>query len=495
MSLSACLIVRDEQQFLPRCLASIQGHVDEICILDTGSVDGTLDIARRFGARIGQQPWTDDFARARNASLDLASGDWILQIDADEELVPPPAGLLDGLLGSGTAVCHLVQLDLLGSGGRSERVLQPRLFRRDPRLRYRRALHETILDGLAEADLPPPQPSPLLLIHHGYTDEIVASRSKHERNTRILRACRDRGEADAYDLFKLAAALEASCDPRLDEEILACWTACIASGSSATPHLRSQWPWWPRAVAGAAQEFWLRGRLAEAIRCANLVDPLHPEPSLKRCRARLESAAGRPDQALRWLADLPEEHRLAALALADSGRGDDAVRRLLPHPRLCPLLALLRLRGGTPQEALATLEKGFATLGDDANDLADAAEVLAGLGDPSTALTLLGRPCRGDRPALVRHRELRERLCGNRAARPPRDTVEAGEELLQAVLEGKPPTPPDPGFSRAALLGRLADLLESRLLLGQEDAVRSFASRAPLWESSLPGIGSLVSGA
>jgi tetratricopeptide (TPR) repeat protein len=494
MSLSACLIVRDEERFLPRCLASLQGHVDEICILDTGSVDATLEIARSFGARIGHMPWNDDFSRARNASLDLASGDWILQIDADEELVSPKPGLLASLQAS-SAVCHLVQLDLLGSGGRSERVQQPRLFRRDPRLRFRRPLHETILDGLAEANLPSPQPCSLLLIHHGYTDEIVASRSKHERNTRILRACRERGEADAYDLFKLAAALEATCDPRLDDEILSCWIDCAASGSSKSRRLRSEWPWWPRAVAGAAQELWLRGRLGEALRVSALVEEYHPEPALKRCRARLELAVGLPDRALRWLSDLPQEHRLTALALFENGRVEEALQRLRPHSELAPLQALLRFRQGAVQESLAVLETGFATLDDDANALADAAEVLAGLGDTPTALALLQRPCRGDRPALVRHRDLRQHLSGAPPNRPPRDTVEAAQGLLRSILEGKAPAPLDEGFSRQVLRGRLADLLEAQLLRGQEFAIRTFAQRAPAWEPVLPGIGSLVSGA
>ncbi len=494
MSLSACLIVRDEERFLPRCLASLQGHVDEICILDTGSVDATLEIARSFGARIGQMAWNDDFSRARNASLDLATGDWILQIDADEELVSPTPGMLAQLQGS-SAVCHLVQLDLLGSAGRSERVQQPRLFRRDPRLRFRRPLHETILDGLAEANLPAPQPCSLLLIHHGYTDEIVASRSKHERNTRILRACRQRGEADAYDLFKLAAALEATCDPSLDEEILSCWIDCVGSGSAQTPRLRSEWPWWPRAVALAAQELGLRGRLGEALRCAALVEEYHPEPSLKRCRARLELAVGLPDRALRWLAELPQEHRLAALALFETGRVEEAVQRLRPHPELAPLQALLRFRQGAIQDSLAVLETGFATLGDDANALADTAEVLAGLGDRATALSLLQRPCRGDRPALMRHKDLRQLLSGIPADRPPRDTAEAAQDLWRRILEGAPPAPLDEGFSRQALRGRLADLLEAKLLQGEEGLLRGFAHHAPAWEAVLPGIGTLVSGA
>lgn len=94
-SISACLIVRDEARLLPRCLRSIAGAYDELCIVDTGSSDRTLEIARKAGARTrqisecnGSDGKIEDFAAARNATLALATGDWILQIDADEVLQP-----------------------------------------------------------------------------------------------------------------------------------------------------------------------------------------------------------------------------------------------------------------------------------------------------------------------------------------------------------------------------------------------------------------------
>src|SRR5512140_3106181 len=89
-TISACLIVRDEARLLPRCLRSIAGAYDELCIVDTGSSDNTLEIARKAGARTLQftacndaEGKIEDFAAPRNAALQLATGDWILQIDAD----------------------------------------------------------------------------------------------------------------------------------------------------------------------------------------------------------------------------------------------------------------------------------------------------------------------------------------------------------------------------------------------------------------------------
>ena len=83
-SLSLCMIVKNEEKYLPRCLESLKPMVDEMIVVDTGSVDATCDIAEIFGAKLFDFQWQDDFAAARNFSLKQASGDWILVMDADE---------------------------------------------------------------------------------------------------------------------------------------------------------------------------------------------------------------------------------------------------------------------------------------------------------------------------------------------------------------------------------------------------------------------------
>jgi tetratricopeptide (TPR) repeat protein len=85
-SVSLCMIVKNEQSHLARCLRSVKPLVDEMIVVDTGSSDHTLDIARIFGAKVYDFPWKNDFSKARNFSLSKAAGDWILVLDADETI-------------------------------------------------------------------------------------------------------------------------------------------------------------------------------------------------------------------------------------------------------------------------------------------------------------------------------------------------------------------------------------------------------------------------
>lgn len=83
-TISLCMIMKNEEALLPRCLDSVRGLVDEIIIVDTGSTDDSVAIARRSGAHVLSDPWQDDFARPRNIGLRAATKDWILILDPDE---------------------------------------------------------------------------------------------------------------------------------------------------------------------------------------------------------------------------------------------------------------------------------------------------------------------------------------------------------------------------------------------------------------------------
>jgi glycosyltransferase involved in cell wall biosynthesis len=181
MQITACLIVRDEEQYLDACLSQLSGRVDEIVVVDTGSTDRSMEIARAHGVRLFEEPWHGDFATARNIGLDHASGDWILYIDADEQLRADTH--LCGALQEANAVAGTVRF-------RSAQNLTPypeyRLFRNRPDLRFRGVIHETILPdlnvvlargGSTVID------TPFLIEHYGYEGDLT---HKHQRNRDLL---------------------------------------------------------------------------------------------------------------------------------------------------------------------------------------------------------------------------------------------------------------------------------------------------------------------
>ncbi|MEW6749560.1 MAG: glycosyltransferase [Candidatus Latescibacterota bacterium] len=150
--LSVCLIVRDEEAVLERCLQSVAGVADEIVVVDTGSVDRTVEIARRCAARVGHFPWGDDFAAARNASLDLATGDWILWIDADEYL--PAAQVEKVQRAAREPADHALYFTLVNEGSDGTRFQQVKMLPRREDLRFERPVHETVLPALRRAGVP-----------------------------------------------------------------------------------------------------------------------------------------------------------------------------------------------------------------------------------------------------------------------------------------------------------------------------------------------------
>jgi|HubBroStandDraft_4_1064222.scaffolds.fasta_scaffold53589_2 hypothetical protein len=200
------MIVRDEEAVLEACLASIDPVVDEIVIVDTGSVDRSLGIAARYGARILHRPWDDDFATPRNLGLDHAAGEWILYIDADERLTGTDRDALEGLLTDAREIAFRI---LLRPEVGMTPYLEYRLWRSDPRIRFEGAIHERVVGAIhavAEADRRPVTDClDLLLEHVGYEGD---QRRKHLRNLPLLeRFVRDHPE-HLYARHHLATVLD-----------------------------------------------------------------------------------------------------------------------------------------------------------------------------------------------------------------------------------------------------------------------------------------------
>ena len=151
MELSLCMIVRDEESRLGRCLESVRDTVDEIVILDTGSADGTKAIARRYTDRVYDYAWKDDFADARNTSFSYASKPFILWLDADDVLDPGEAEKLLALkarLDDGVDAVMLPYAYAYGPDGRPSLVFErERIVRRAAGFAFSGVVHEAMAVG------------------------------------------------------------------------------------------------------------------------------------------------------------------------------------------------------------------------------------------------------------------------------------------------------------------------------------------------------------
>ncbi len=195
------MIVRDEEKNLPRALGSVQGLVDEMVIVDTGSTDRTMDVARSWGARVDRIEWTDDFAAARNHSLSLAKGDWILVLDADDEFERDDTPLAWQSIESTDAHGLTVRQSLpypgvSGVSGVSGVVRdQLSLFRNAPEHRFVYRIHERISVNPSRVER-----TPIRVTHHGYTPDAMPG--KLERNRRLL----ERMKTDPDSMARVAAS-------------------------------------------------------------------------------------------------------------------------------------------------------------------------------------------------------------------------------------------------------------------------------------------------
>lgn len=201
--ISLCMIVRNEEQHLEKCLTSVKAVVDEICVVDTGSTDGTVEIAEAHGARVISRPWDDDFSAARNASLDMASGDWVLHLDADEELSEKAIEMIPALVKRGRAAGYILPVDSYVPSGLS-RAYCLRLFQRIGGVKYRGRIHEDIgpaIRSLGETLTIAEAP----IYHYGYREDPLLATGKRSRNRHLLLKSLEDEPGHPWYIYYLAA--------------------------------------------------------------------------------------------------------------------------------------------------------------------------------------------------------------------------------------------------------------------------------------------------
>ena len=385
LKLSLCMIVRDEEAVLGRCLAAAAPAVDEIIIVDTGSTDRTVEIASEYGARVIEHAWTGSFAEARNVSFEAATGDWILYLDADEELVADDVAPLRALTGqTWREAFYLVETSYTGELGDGQAMVHNalRLFRNRPQYRFTGRLHEQISQTLPTYNPDRVEQSAVRLTHYGYLGSVRAAKEKSARNIELLERQARESAPTPFMAFNLGSEYIVTTDY-----------------TSAVQHLQEAYTMLGRTTVarveyGAAliirlvMAQRLAGRLPEAGATAAEGLELFPAlTDLVLAQGRIAEAQGEPEAATEYyrramaMGDAPAKYGavvgsgtfMPRLALAELhlNRGETApARELLAwcvahHPEFVlvagPYLTALLRDGVEPVQALAELD-GLGTL-------------------------------------------------------------------------------------------------------------------------------------
>lgn len=203
LKISACYIVKNEAKNLAKSIKSLKNQVNEIVVVDTGSTDNTIVVARKLGAKIYSFPWQDDFSKARNFVLSKAKGEWLVLLDADEYFTAKTAGNIrqvirqvirqaqqaDGLL------IQMINYDV-DKAEVQDYFYQLRIVRNQQGLHYEGKIHEELKlsEGKSMKFLRIP-PEMLEIYHTGYASSV--SRQKLERNLKLLQRAVDNGQSEA----------------------------------------------------------------------------------------------------------------------------------------------------------------------------------------------------------------------------------------------------------------------------------------------------------
>ena len=196
--ISCCIIAKNEAQRLPACLKSVAEIADETIVVDTGSDDGTAELAAELGATVLHQPWQDDFSAPRNLGLAHARGQWILVLDADERLSPRSIPALRVAIAKGDLDCGLLPLhdansvaatseDVVdGVAALGAPVLVPRLYRNVDDFKWEGIIHERPTSWLLRGPKRIRTVEGAAIVHYGNIPELRRDLGKYDRNLGML---------------------------------------------------------------------------------------------------------------------------------------------------------------------------------------------------------------------------------------------------------------------------------------------------------------------
>ena len=199
LKISACYIVKNEAKNLAKSIKSLKAQVNEIVVVDTGSTDNTIAVARKFRAKVYSFPWQDDFSKARNFALSKAKGDWLILLDADEYFTAKTAGNIRQVIRQAqqadALLIQMVNYDV-DKAEIQDYFYQLRIVRNQQGLHYEGKIHEELkLSEGKSMKFLRVLPEMLEIYHTGYASSV--SRQKLERNLKLLQQAVDNGQSEA----------------------------------------------------------------------------------------------------------------------------------------------------------------------------------------------------------------------------------------------------------------------------------------------------------
>lgn len=213
-SLSVCLIAKNEADCIEGAIKSVRDIADQIVVIDTGSTDGTDEIARTAGAEVFSRPWSGSFAASRNESLAQATGDWILILDADEKLDQKSIPALRELMALPPAAYELkiknYMDDMLEETASIHYTV--RLFPNHIGLQYIGVIHEQIFCANPEHNVPRKWCQDVTILHYGYRHSVVQAKEKTQRNHDLLLKAIMQEPTNPFHHFNLAQTLSIAGD-------------------------------------------------------------------------------------------------------------------------------------------------------------------------------------------------------------------------------------------------------------------------------------------
>ncbi|MCL5019252.1 MAG: tetratricopeptide repeat protein [Patescibacteria group bacterium] len=211
-TVSLCMIVKDEEKNLNRCLESIKGLTDEIIVVDTGSKDATIRIAQDNGAKVYSLQWNNDFSEARNFSLSYATKNWILVMDADEALPKEQHPKLLHLIATSQFEAYTVRIKSRIKKDTDEYWVintHTRLFRNHSGIKFSGRVHEDIRPSV-EAIGASIGMGDVEIVHYGYSVDVVHLKEKAQRNIALLQQTIRENPDNALSYFYLGEAYSLS---------------------------------------------------------------------------------------------------------------------------------------------------------------------------------------------------------------------------------------------------------------------------------------------